>query len=340
MLMKKTIVFLNIVALITGLVIVFSCISVSAEELGISSFSVTVYRQSNQNTPVILSGATVSINGNRISVQDIAGGGDIKYIVVITPDYSGNVSGVIDTSTFSITFTGSPMIPLGNFSAAYNFDSGSTTLTRTTMAASFSLANEPSGSGKLNSITYTYSSSNAFNLFDIDFVIAYDDPLYTALDGIQLRLDQQNQMLDQISGKLDQTNSLLEEGLTFVPSSSVIDQESGDLGGGLLDDLGSGASDINAAIDDHIPDVSSWLANNPQIYQDMLNLSGLANYVMLGIAHSDPSIFIYLSLMAFVSLLMVIEVNLKRGPTSFHIHQVAQRHYVNNQRSSHHFGFN
>lgn len=311
--MKKSIVFVNILALITGIAIVFSCISVSAEQLGISTFTVTVYRQSNQNTPVILSGAIVSINGNRISVQDIAGGGDVKYIVVITPDYSGNVSGVIDTSSFSITFTGTPMIPMGNFSAAYNFDSGSTTLSRTTMSSSFSLANEPSGSGKLNSITYTYSSSNAFNVFNIDFVIAYDDPLYTALDGIQLRLDDQIQKLDQISGKLDQTNDLLEQGLNYTAPASDISDGVNDLGGSLIPDLESGVSDVSSAVSEHMPDINAWLSENPTLVSDMMSFSRLANAVMINFVHADGSIFIYISLACFISLLVVIEVNLKRG---------------------------
>lgn len=337
--MKKTIVFLNIVALITGLSIVFSCIFSSATDVPIDRFLVV---------------GSLSSDGSSYSNQNITSS-------VVRNNYTFNFTPITGNSFRSgylliYNTSSSNLTDIFTLSGKISFSSDSpfASIDNTTYSVIVYYNN---GSQVINTSSSVLSNHSDFNLnlsvpyvssIRIDFTFAA--PILSRFFSINIsdfKFDNQEvsdlvliEAIEGINNRLDQTNNLLEEGLTFVPSSSTIEQESGDLGGGLLDDLGSGAADINAAIDDHIPDVSSWLANNPQIYQDMLNLSGLANYVMLGIAHSDPSIFIYLSLMAFVSLLMVIEVNLKRGPTSFHIHQVAQRHYVNNQRSSHHFGFN
>lgn len=329
--MKKSIVLLNIVALITGFSIVFSCLHVSAAELSAPTFEVIVYGVNSSSAVNVTNNCTIS--GNTVSYSNSPYLYD-RYIIYIRPiDLGGPVYNITDRSSWNWT-------SIHHAYCRATIDGQGYQCPNVTTGNSFNYVYPADGVlTQLQYVVYAVDVQSYPGLvFTLNVSFKTEDDVL--ISQINTKLGDTNAKLDQVSGKLDQTNSLLEEGLTFVPSSSVIDQESGDLGGGLLDDLGSGASDINAAIDDHIPDVSSWLANNPQIYQDMLNLSGLANYVMLGIAHSDPSIFIYLSLMAFVSLLMVIEVNLKRGPTSFHIHQVAQRHYVNNQRSSHHFGFN
>lgn len=327
--MKKTIVFLNIVALITGFAIVFCVLSVDASDLQIpSNILVRVTAVGSSSLDNITS--QCSINGN--SIQFFANNNLYNRFIITLYFDNLSVYNLTDTSSFNFTSITS-FRSFANINGVINYSP---------YYYSSSINYTYPNNGSLSALQYDVNTagSQTYTGFIFTFSCTYTDETGALISSIDSKLEGISEDTSAISGKLDQTNSLLEEGLTFVPSSSIINQESGDLGGSLLDDLGSGASDINAAIDDHIPDVSSWLANNPQIYQDMLNISGLANYVMLGVAHSDPSIFIYLSLMAFVSLLMVIEVNLKRGPTSFHIHQVAQRHYVNNQRSSHHFGFN
>lgn len=218
--MKKIIatVFLFIFILVSSLATVSY-----AEDIDVLTATVTVYRQSASSTPVVLSGALVTLNNNTLSVQDLAGGGDIRYIVVITPDYQGDISGLKDTSKLTAYFVNTPTLFISTLAVTYSFSSGDVVNTPLNSTQNpIILNNEPNGSGQLYSITYSYSNTMApFNRFEIEVNLSFDDPLMSALNGIQLRLDQTNLYLEDIvSG--DQFNDDVTDFENFA--GDVIDQ--------------------------------------------------------------------------------------------------------------------
>lgn len=327
--MKKTIVFLNIVALITGLSIVFSCVHVSASDYPISSFAAYWrYTVDGVNFTTVNVTPSVTRTGLSFAFPDYS---FVQYAQLYLTSYSGtpstdvnirsisNISGYafasnnIASQQFNIIarsqyYNGSQWVDDGiaSFSSSDFFYLSPSSGQSARLFFQISGKNVSVFSGQGFEISFSELVINDSSVEQNAFVQAELSAIHSDLSSVL-----SNQQ--QINGKLDQTNDLLDEGLNFTAPASDISDGVNDLGGSLIPDLESGVSDVSSAVSDHMPDINAWLSENPTLVSDMMSFSRLANAVMINFVHADGSIFIYISLACFISLLVVIEVNLKRG---------------------------
>lgn len=310
--MKKSIVLLNIVALITGLAIVFSCFSCFASDVPIDRFlvvgslSTDGSSYSNQNITSSVVRNNYTFNFTPITGNSFRSG----YLYI----YTTSASNITDVFTLS-----------GNIS--FSSDSPLAAIDNTTFSV---IAYYNNGSQVINARSPVLDNHSDFNLslsvpyvssIRIDFT--FSSPIlsrYLSITISDFKFDDDDvsdlvfiEAIDGINNRLDQTNDLLEQGLNYTAPASDISGGVNDLGGSLIPDLESGVSDVSSAVSEHMPDINAWLSENPTLVSDMMSFSRLANAVMINFVHADGSIFIYISLACFISLLVVIEVNLKRG---------------------------
>lgn len=137
------------------------------------------------------------------------------------------------------------------------------------------------------------------------------------LVDINNSLSDLNVSVSEGNQKLDDINNTLQEQFSYTAPPSDVNSELNKIVGPLPSYLDPRINEIQQEINSHQPDLNAWLNSDPTLVSDMMSFSRLINHVMVGYAHSDLNLYLFLSLVAFTSLLIVLEHNLKRGPSQF-----------------------